>query len=152
MFKCIAVVLLFSLTARAHAEWVPADPINNPDPIPTPYPGPSPLHWEVNQLRRANNVIEIVGRGELDCAAYRHAKDLHENRRCSHTGSNGSRLSDRAKDCGTFASTELIACGYSEAQAVLDAWQRKHQSILLDPTKVALGAARVGNVWVLIFQ
>lgn len=148
----LVTILLCLYSSIALADWIPADPIG--ETVPTPYPGPSPLQSELNQLRKANSLYEMVSTYQLDCAAYKHAKDMYQHRFCSHIGSDGSTFTKRAEDCNTAARSEVIGCGFHSAQSVLDAWQRDRGSraLLLDQHVVAVGAANVGDVWVLVFK
>ena len=143
--------LIFS-SSLAFGQWVPADPF--PDPVPTPYPGPSALQVEINELRDQHNLYQLAETVELDCAAYKHAKDLYASGKCSHMGSDGSTFQVRARGCNTDAYAEIIACGFRLPRPVIERWiaDRTSKSILISPDLVALGSAHVGNVWVVLFQ
>jgi uncharacterized protein YkwD len=129
---------------------VPAPPSNEPS-----FPDlESYLKAEINEARRINGAPMIVSTPSLDCAALMHAEDMNANNLCSHNGSDGSRFWERAKTCGTKAASEIIGCGHQDFKELVEAWLRDkpHRDILLDKKNIAMGAARVGDYWVVIFM
>lgn len=139
------------LASTAFAQWVPAPPA---EPVPTPYPGFDELQVEINEVRAQNDLPLVVSTTELACAADRHAKDLVKSRSCSHAGSDGSTFEQRARDCGTEASAELVACGFELPETAVFRWMRDFmgKKILLDPKIAAIGTAHVGDKWVVVFR
>lgn len=162
----IAMVFFTSCKVEGHPwPWpfpVPHPPPQEPIPAPpippgTPEQPPSTqieLKWLINQERIARGLPVLPSTTALDCAAVIHASDMEANTLCSHDGSDGSRFWERAKKCGTRASGEILACGHtSEGSAVRD-WllDKAHADIILDRKNIAMGAARVGDYWVVIFM
>ena len=129
------LIPLILTTAMAHAE-------------------PLPISIPINAVRASHDVPQLASTLELDCAARRHARDLAKSGRCDPLGSDGSTLQDRAAACGTQAWAQIIGCGYASSEAVVQDWARDPGSreILLDGDAIAMGTARVGKVWVVVFK
>lgn len=72
------------------------------------YPATKPLGWDA-MLKKAAN---------------RHSHDMERNNFFSHTGSDGSSMSDRISDAGYHWSWagENIAAGYDTVASVMDGW------------------------------
>ena len=143
--------LIFS-SSLAFGQWQPAPPI--PEPVPTPYPGIDVMQEAVNKVRDLYNVPLLVSTRELFCAADKHAKDMHEARKCEHRGTDNSTFETRAKDCGTEAHAELIACGFMEAQMVVGRWMRdlRSRNIIVNEDNLAIGSSHHGTTWVVVFR
>lgn len=149
---------------------IPGVPKCNPSPSPSPSPAPSPtpspspgtptegdaagVGAEVNKARASRGLSAVEILPALNCAAARHAKDTGSRGMCSHTGSDGSSPWDRAKDCGTFANGEIIACGQGSAAEAVSAWTLSpgHAAIMYDGGQKKMGVAMFQNYWVVIFQ
>lgn len=130
-------------------------PSPTPSPAPTPYPGDVyNLGQAVNEARAARGLSAVMILPALNCAADRHAKDIGTRGACGHTGQDGSSPWDRAKDCGTFANGEIVACGQGDAKAAVQAWTYSpgHAAIMYDGGQKKMGVAMFGNYWVVIFQ
>jgi len=153
MMKKIESVLLglffFSTLSLAQVE---APPIS--DPVPTPYPGPSALQVEINQVRLQYDLPQVVSPYGLDCAAVVHANDLASHQTCSHIGSDGSTLEDRATFCDTTATSEWIVCGASSSKEAIASLltQPEFKNKLIDPRLLAVGTARAKDVWVVVLS
>jgi uncharacterized protein YkwD len=136
----------------------PQDPIPAPpSPIPDePLPGDNEweLKWEINQERQKRGLPVLTSTEALDCAALMHAEDMSANNMCSHYGSDGSRFWERAKKCGTRSSGEILGCGHTNQKDLVANWlsDGPHAAIMLDKNQVSMGAARVKNMWVVIFM
>lgn len=130
-------------------------PSPSPTPAPTPYPGDvESLGAQVNEARAARGLSAVMILPALNCAADRHAKDIGTRGVCGHTGQDGSSPWDRAKDCGTFANGEIVACGQGDAKAAVQAWTYSpgHAAIMYDGGQKRMGVAMYRNYWVVIFQ
>jgi len=110
--------------------------------------------------RAAQRVVELVNvertlRGlrplsvhpKLVRAAESHALD-QRNRSCqnlSHTGSDGSRMTDRVNRTGYQWSrlAENIACGYANAAAAMNGWMNSagHRRNILNPDLTQIGVS-----------
>ncbi|MFQ1702770.1 CAP domain-containing protein [Loktanella agnita] len=94
----------------------------------------------------------------LHRAAQLHANDMLENNYFSHTGLNGSSVSDRvrAQDYNWRALGENIAKGQQSEAAVLQAWQNSegHRRNNENPSYEDFGLAKAGSggntYWVLV--
>lgn len=146
----ITFPLIFS-SSLAFGQWQPAPPA---DQIPTPYPGMDTMQVAVNDVRKLYKVPLLVSTIELNCAADKHAKDMHEARRCEHRGTDNSTFETRARDCGTEAHGELIACGFTDPEKAVKYLMRdwEAQPIILNGDHVAMGTAHVGRTWVITFR
>lgn len=142
--------IIFS-SSLAFGQWQPAPEA----PVPTPYPGEfAEMQVEINKVRKLYDVPLLVSTRELDCAASKHAKDMHEARKCDHRGTDNSTFEMRARDCGTEAHAELIACGFLEAKFALNRWMRdlRSRNIITSEQNLAVGTAHYGSTWVVVFR
>lgn len=142
------------LAALSQLAWgqVQAPPI--PHPVPTPYPGMAELQSEINLIRDIYNLPQLTSTIELDCASYRHARDLAYTNRCEHQGSDGSSFQRRAMDCGTVAQAQLIGCGFETAKGVVSNWMKDRRAarIILAEDNLAIGTAMIRDKWVVVFR
>lgn len=133
----------------------PGNP-NPSNPVPgTPIAGDvASLGAQVNEARAARGLSAVMILPALNCAADRHAKDIGARKACGHTGQDGSSPWDRAKDCGTSANGEIVACGQGDAKAAVQAWTYSpgHAAIMYDGGQKRMGVAMYQNYWVVIFQ
>lgn len=138
-------------SSLAFGQWQPSPPA---DPVEMPYPGFDAMQVSVNDVRKLYNVHLLVSTSQLNCAAEKHAKDMHEARRCEHRGTDNSTFETRAKDCGTEAHAELIACGFLEAQMAVGRWMRdlRSRNIIVSEDNLAMGSANYGSTWVVVFR
>ena len=88
----------------------------------------------------------------LETAALRHANDMNGSKIFSHTGSDGSSMSQRITQAGynwSYAS-ENIAAGYTSLTAVINGWVSSdgHCKNMMSASITELGAAKVGTYWV----
>ena len=145
---------------------IPGIPRCSPSPSPSPAPSPAPspgtpiigdvagVGEAVNKARASRGLSAVEILPVLNCAAARHALDTGKRGMCSHTGSDGSSPWDRAKDCGTFANGEIIACGQGDATTAVNAWTLSpgHAAIMYDGGQKKMGVGMSNNYWVIIFQ
>jgi len=145
---------------------IPGIPRCSPSPSPSPAPSPAPspgtpiegdvagVGEAVNKARASRGLSAVEILPALNCAAARHALDTGKRGMCSHTGSDGSSPWDRAKDCGTFANGEIIACGQGDATTAVNAWTLSpgHAAIMYDGGQKKMGVGMSNNYWVVIFQ
>jgi uncharacterized protein YkwD len=89
----------------------------------------------------------------LETAAIRHVKDMVENDNFSHTGTDGSTLSDRVEAAGYqwWTIGENISWGYSAVSYVVQGWinSKGHCRNLMNPDFSEMGAAKIATYWVL---
>lgn len=88
----------------------------------------------------------------LETAAKRHANDMSSKNFFSHTGSDGSSMSQRITSAGykwSYAS-ENIAWGYASLPSVINGWVSSagHCKNMMSASITELGAAKVGTYWV----
>lgn len=144
---------------------IPAPRPKPPAPLPPTDPKPAPpprrptqptaeLLATINLEREARGLSELQPLQGLTCAAERHAADIGQARQCRHNGRDGTSPWERAKACNTQATGEIIACGQQTARAAVDAWTKSagHARIMYDPQNRTVGAAMVGNYWVVLFR
>jgi uncharacterized protein YkwD len=91
---------------------------------------------ELNRQRQANGCAALQASKELQVAAVRHSEDMARSGTFSHTGSNGSNFSQRARDAGyRYTPTgETIGAGYTSSAAVVLGWMNSqgHRDILMN--------------------
>ena len=91
----------------------------------------------------------------LMAAAQKHSVDMHEHGFMSHTGSDGSTLSERVEREG-YAWTRLgenVAWGYTTPESVMAGWLTSpgHCANLMRTDYTELGLGREGNHWTQVF-
>ena len=164
-FPCIPQIPIPGIPSIPDIPGIPrCSPSPSPSPAPSPVPAPSPgtpvegdvagVGEAVNKARASRGLSAVEILPALNCAAARHAKDTGARGMCSHTGSDGSSPWDRAKDCGTFANGEIIACGQGDATTAVNAWTLSpgHAAIMYDGGQKKMGVGMSNNYWVVIFQ
>jgi uncharacterized protein YkwD len=81
----------------------------------------------------------------LTSAARRHSNDIGPTGLCQHNGTDGSSPWDRIAQAGYGGSAmgEVVGCGFTTAQGVVDGWWGSpgHYAILTDPGANDLGCA-----------
>lgn len=101
-------------------------------------------------------VSEIKWNDALAKAALDHSNDMHAQDYFSHTGKNGSKFSQRAKDAGYtgFPTGENIAWGYRSEEDVVKGWLEStgHCNNIMNGNSNEIGIARSaeGNYWTMV--
>jgi uncharacterized protein YkwD len=116
---------------------------------------------DINAERAAVGAAPLRLCATLTTAAQRHSEDQAATSRMSHTGSNGSTMSQRAGAAGYVgwnALAENVAAGYPSVASVMDGWMGSagHRTNLLSGTyeHVGVGRAASGNgtlYWTQVF-
>jgi uncharacterized protein YkwD len=88
----------------------------------------------------------------LENAALKHGNDMYTKNFFSHTGSDGSSMSQRITSAGykwSYAS-ENIAWGYTTLPSVINGWiaSAGHCKNMMSASITEIGAAKVGTYWV----
>ncbi|NEO36116.1 MAG: CAP domain-containing protein [Moorea sp. SIOASIH] len=115
-----------------------------------------------NAERRKAGLPPLQLSAELSQAAQLHAEDMVRNGFFSHTGSDGSKISDRAKAAGYLYSYvgENIAAGYSTPAQTIRQWMGStgHRRNILKPQYQEIGFGYVSDpsspyrhYWVQVF-
>jgi len=115
-----------------------------------------------NLERQKRGIAPLTLSSQLSKAAQLHAIDMAKNNYFSHTGRNGSSISDRAKANGYKYSRlgENIAAGRSTADGTIKQWMNSagHRANILNPkfTEIGFGYANIPNsnyqhYWVQVF-
>lgn len=131
---------------------------------------PNSTSWElelldmVNEIRQSgcrcgNKKMPAVEALALDTklteAAQIHADDMYRNQFFSHTGSDGSQVSDRATRVGFFWNNvgENISEGYPTVASAFNGWKTSsgHCKNMMSPDFRSMGAAQKGAYWVQTF-
>lgn len=123
-----------------------------PAPVTASVPSGSFMSF-LNDARAQNGLPPVSEDRRLSQAALRHAQDMEANGFFSHTGSNGSSFSDRAKAAGySCARNENLASGNRTPQGVVTAWMNSpgHRANLLARNVSEYGIGRTDNHWVLV--
>lgn len=121
--------------------------VTAPPPSPSPAPSSSDFVQQVlaltNQFRAQNQLAPLTLNVELNAAALGHSRDMALRDYFSHTGLNGSTLSDRARAVGYAARSlgENIAAGQTTPATVVQGWINSpgHRANLLNPSFTELG-------------
>lgn len=165
--------------AEPTPEPAPApEPEPTPEPAPEPAPEPEPdpvpptgglddFEREVvrltNELRAANGLDPLEANAALSEAAENHSLDMAEEDFFSHSGSDGDRVGDRARDAGyDWAMVgENIAAGQNTPEEVVQAWADSpgHRANMLneDFTEIGVGfiedddGVGYGEYWTQVF-
>ena len=96
----------------------------------------------------------LIWNDTLELAAKEHSTDMYSNNFFSHTGSDGSSMSDRIKRLGYNWTTcgENIGNGYKNEEQVVKGWINSpgHCRNIMNPNFKETGAARMGDYWTLV--
>lgn len=100
--------------------------------------------YHTNLQRLSNGLLPLRYNPHLRSAAYSHSQDMALNDFFDHVGSDGSTLVTRAQDAGYVGWTVLaenIAAGFSDPQAVVEAWMNSpgHRANILRSTVSEIG-------------
>lgn len=101
----------------------------------------------INAYRTQNGLRALTINKRLVAAAYLHSKDQAKRCTMTHTGSNGSHISDRVKDQGYDYATvaENVAAGQTSVDSVMTSWWNSpgHRANLLNEDVTNVGFAKV---------
>lgn len=108
----------------------------------------------VNAVRKEAGRAPLRRSPRLDRMARGHATDMARNQFLSHTGSDGSRLADRAARGGyewCFIA-ENISNGYPGAAAAINGWQKSkgHYRNIVAPKAREFGLGQAGSYHVMV--
>jgi uncharacterized protein YkwD len=137
---------------------VPEEPVPPEEPEDEEEKNPSLVQSQMlslmNMYRAGVLASSLILDKKLNCAAERHALDIGDNSRCSHTGTDGSSPWDRAGGCGTSALGEIVACGQTTAAGAIQAWYASegHKNLMLNAGHARVGLAMHKNYWVALFK
>lgn len=152
--KSILLFLTTILALNCSTVDAPAEPATNPQ-------SPQAILKAVNDLRsrgcrcgikRMPPVPPLSWDSRLEQAAQRHAMDMAKRDFFSHQGSDGSKVSTRARDAGFDWRNigENIAYNYPNAAAVAAGWQESppHCKNMMSAEFRQMGAAVQDGYWV----
>jgi len=93
----------------------------------------------------------LIWNDAIELAAYDHSLDMFTNDFFSHTGSDGSNLTDRMERRGYnwIVAGENIAWGYKTEEDVIEGWLSSpgHCANIMYPDFEEIGIAKVGTFW-----
>lgn len=99
----------------------------------------------INSRRAAMGLGSLQVNAALTMAARRHSNDIGPLGLCQHNGTDGSSPWDRIAQAGYTGSAmgEVVGCGYTTAQGVVDGWwgSSGHYAILTDANANDIGCA-----------
>lgn len=107
----------------------------------------------VNAEREKAGCAALTEDAKLTKAAQDHSQDMADHTNMSHTGSDGSSMSDRLARVGySFGSAgENVAAGYTTPESVMDGWMASagHKANILNCgfKEIGIGLAQPGNYW-----
>ena len=97
----------------------------------------------------------VTWNDKLELAAGDHCSDMYENDFFDHTGSDGSKFSDRVKrrEYNYNGGGENIAWGYSTEQEVINGWLGSpgHCANIMNPGFKEMGVAKIDIYWTQVF-
>lgn len=104
----------------------------------------------INAERSAVGAAPLQLCGTLIRSAQAHSQDQAATNNMSHTGSNGSSMTQRDEAAGYRgwnALAENVAAGYGSVSAVMDGWMRSsgHRTNLLSTSYVHVGLGRAAS-------
>lgn len=92
---------------------------------------------------------------QLEAAAQRHSDDMYRSGNFSHTGTDGSEMSERITDAGYAWSAcgENISWGRETEAAVIAGWLDSpgHCKNIMNPDFTEMGVAKSGTYWTQVF-
>lgn len=107
----------------------------------------------VNSERAKAGCAPVTVDTELTKAAQNHSQDMADHQNMSHTGSDGSSMTDRLARVGYQYSSagENVAAGYGTADSVMEGWMNSpgHKANILNCgfKEIGIGLAGPGNYW-----
>jgi uncharacterized protein YkwD len=107
----------------------------------------------VNAEREKAGCAPLTENAKLTKAAQDHSQDMADHENMSHTGSDGSSMSDRLARVGYKFSTagENVAYGYNSPESVMDGWMNSagHKANILNCAfkEIGIGLAQPGYYW-----
>ncbi|MFC4507827.1 MULTISPECIES: CAP domain-containing protein [Streptomyces] len=107
----------------------------------------------VNAEREKAGCAPLTENAKLTKAAQDHSQDMADHENMSHTGSDGSSMSDRLSRVGyKFRSAgENVAAGYNTPESVMDGWMNSsgHRANILNCgfKEIGIGLAQPGYYW-----
>ncbi|MGW0706658.1 CAP domain-containing protein [Streptomyces sp. NPDC002643] len=137
-----------STPKATEADRTPSDSENRADSGPT-----DRVLALVNAEREKAGCAPLTENTKLTKAAQDHSQDMADHQNMSHTGSDGSSMSDRLARVGyRFTSAgENVAAGYGTPESVMDGWMNSsgHRANILncDFKEIGIGLAQPGNYW-----
>ncbi|KAE8899505.1 hypothetical protein PF005_g3775 [Phytophthora fragariae] len=103
----------------------------------------------VNKQRAAAGLSKLCTNSKLQSAAQGHSNDMAAKDYMSHTGSDGSTMSERISDSGYSwtAIAENVAAGQTDVDAVMTAWMNSagHRANILSSKVTMFGCAYAYN-------
>ena len=113
--------------------------------VPADSSQPERLLWYINKARESVGLTPVQYVDSLSSAALRHTNDMAFNRFRAHTGSDGSRPSERQLAAGYEAAYagEATAWGFEYASDAVAFWLSSpgHRPIILNPEATDVGVA-----------
>ncbi|MDX3053324.1 CAP domain-containing protein, partial [Streptomyces scabiei] len=107
----------------------------------------------VNAERAKAGCSPVTVDAKLTKAAQNHSQDMADHSNMSHTGSDGSSMTDRLGRVGYAyrSAGENVAAGYGTADSVMDGWMNSpgHKANILNCgfKEIGIGLAGPGNYW-----
>ncbi|WP_327721389.1 CAP domain-containing protein [Streptomyces sp. NBC_00490] len=107
----------------------------------------------VNAEREKAGCAPLTENAKLTKAAQDHSQDMADHQNMSHTGSDGSSMTDRLARVGyKFRSAgENVAYGYTTPESVMDGWMNSsgHRANILNCgfKEIGIGLAQPGHYW-----
>ncbi len=161
---CIAVLLLIIFSCQKDTPIIQEENVN----IFENSPGITDMELEavtlINEFRAAGAVCgseiyspapEVYWNNVLDQASEMHADDMFSNGFISHTGSNGSKHTERlqAVNYEYMYAGENVAKGPTTVAVVIEEFKNSpsHCAVMMNPDYVHVGVAKIGKYWVLNF-
>lgn len=107
----------------------------------------------VNAERAKAGCAPLTENAKLTKAAQDHSQDMADHQNMSHTGSDGSSMSDRLSRVGYAyrSAGENVAAGYTSPESVMDGWMNSagHKANILNCgfKEIGIGLAQPGYYW-----
>jgi len=107
----------------------------------------------INSERQAKKLKALQADSSFICAAQKHVIDIGVNKKCSHTGTDGSSLFARAKRCSFILTegVETIACGKNTSRQAVDGWIESDKQIIFNENYTRFGCDIKDDYWVCVF-
>lgn len=145
--KVLVVLLMFLTSGTAY-------PCADQKPLPAMGERLVELVKIINKERKSRGLNALKIDPKLNCAAQRHSDDVGPKKLCQHDGTDKSSPWDRAKDCGTTARSENIACGHGTPRAAVNGWLNSdgHFKNMMHKDRKFIGAGVANNFWTTIYR
>jgi uncharacterized protein YkwD len=133
------------------------DPTDPSDPKPEPSGNGLRTIELINEFRESYWRKPVEPSPEMQCMSDLHANDIGPSQKCSHVGTNGSKIKDRKKICGLAVNDytmQIVACKRPSPESAMEAWRNSRENFyaILTPYYKTIGCSENNGMYVCVFS